>query len=430
MAEWQPSADEARAAARVIESVSGVVVPEYRWPVLGAELHRLGGAGGAAAALDRLEAGDPAVREVLVDTLTIPETYLFRHPAHFHLLHRFAAERAHNGRGTRVLSAGCSTGEEAWSAAAVLASVPLPPGSRHRVDGWDLCAERVAWARRGSYGPWSLRGGLLEYGGFFQRDGSMIQPDPSLRQLVEFAQVNLVAGPVGDRQPYDVVFLRNVAIYWKPSTVGAVWRRLAGLLAADGLFLVGPSDPVELPREIWRQQVDEGARVVRRQGSIEADRSRVPLAPATGSSDGERPPAGQRATTNQRPTTPHDRRQEPAQRPTSGRPRSDVPPGADIDGTGSMEEIRLLADAGRYHEALDLLRDGDAAGTVEARSWCGILNLALEDATEAVRLFRQCVFLEPSELSHRRWLAAAYESAGMAEAAAREMRNAEELAAT
>ncbi|MBZ0115620.1 MAG: hypothetical protein K8H88_01405, partial [Sandaracinaceae bacterium] len=93
-----------------------------------------------------------------------------------------------------------------------------------------------------------------------------------------------------------------------------------------------------------------------------------------------------------------------------------------------LDDVRALADAGRSLEALALL-DSLCDTSARARLWRGILMLDLDRPDDAVQVLRQCVFLEPKEVSFRRWLAHAYEAAGRATDAARESRNAEELAA-
>lgn len=425
MPEQQPLPAAARAGAELIEATCGVVIPEYRWPVVLTELHRLGSDAGAEGALARFTQGDPAIREALLGAVTIPETYLFRHPAHFRVLRRTAEERAGRGLATRVLSVGCSTGEEAWSAAAVLASVAPPAGLAHLVVGWDLSARRLEQARAATYGPWSARIGLLEYGRHFVCEGSTIRPAAGLSGLVSFSQVNLVAAPYGAHATFDAVLLRNVAIYWRPPTVAEVWRRLAELLDREGIFLVGPSDPVELPADAWEQVVEDGGRCYRRRtGRTPDSTDQKPAASMGGASEPHCATAAPGPTPMGLPPADAVHHAEPGRAPAA--PTVGEPP---PDAQGALlDEVRALADAGRYHEALKLLQEGAWTETVEGRRWCGILHLALEHLDDAIRLFRQCVFLDPHEPSHRRWLAAAYEAAGLRDDANREIRNFEEMA--
>ena len=121
------------------------------------------------------------------------------------------------------------------------------------------------------------------------------------------------------------------------------------------------------------------------------------------------------------PDCPRERRLPPAKRTDSN-----AEPLLDARAL-KMEEIRKIADAGFYQHALDALDGHEAGSTVEGKLWKGILLLATEREREAVRTFRQCVFLEPDEIEYRRWLAVAFEAAGNTTEADREYRNIEEM---
>lgn len=391
-----------RAAARLLHRRLGIEVPEHRMSVLSSELDHLGGPDGPGAALERLLAGEEAPWDALIDVMTIPETYFFRQFAHFTLLREVAIARHRDGRPCRVLSAGCSSGEEAWSAAAVLASITAHP--RDAVVGWDVSERRLRAARRGRYGAWSLRAGLRGHERFFvSADEGQEEVAPALRPLVSFARVNLV-GPLPSRErSFDVVMLRNVGIYWSEEVAQGALLALAELVASDGLFMLGPSDP-GLPRSSpWEHVIEQGARYYRRAAlpAVVAP----PRVPANAPSR----PAGARPAALQ----PRER----PKRATRPVPARDV-----------FDDVRALADVGRTADALALL-DGVSAPSARARLWRGILLLDLQRADEAVRVLRQGVFLEPREATFRQWLAHAYEAAGLAAEAARERRNAQELMA-
>jgi chemotaxis protein methyltransferase CheR len=215
MPERSSTTDEVREGAELFERLTGVVIPEYRWPILQRLLGRLGGRSGIPGGMRRLAEGDPIARADLISAATIPETYMFRHSGHFGLLRDLVEERRGKGRATRVLSAGCSTGEEVWSIASVLASVKAPAGERHEVIGWELSASRVKHAAIGFYSNWSCRKGFLEYGEFFDRQDDCFVVDPRLRALASFHQANLFVGDLPPDGIFDVVFFRNVSIYWR-----------------------------------------------------------------------------------------------------------------------------------------------------------------------------------------------------------------------
>src|SRR5690606_5352804 len=122
-----------RAAARALRKLYGIEVPEYRLPLLALELEQLGGRGGHEQGLSLLLARDPRAWDRVIDAITVPETYMFRHLGHYLLIRKLAEERVARGRPMRGLCAGCSRGEEAWSAAAVLTTARGRASERGRL---------------------------------------------------------------------------------------------------------------------------------------------------------------------------------------------------------------------------------------------------------------------------------------------------------
>lgn len=127
-------------AAAALREWCGIVVPANRWTLLDRELRAASGGEGPEAQLQPFLSGEPVARARLARTVATPETSLFRHPAHFRILAAVSQRLRTAGRPCRVLSAGCSTGEEAWSAGAVVAAAN--GGMEGRVVGWDLLDER------------------------------------------------------------------------------------------------------------------------------------------------------------------------------------------------------------------------------------------------------------------------------------------------
>ncbi|MBC7171705.1 MAG: hypothetical protein H5U40_04730, partial [Polyangiaceae bacterium] len=265
-------------AVRALRHMYGIEVPEYQRKVLGAALGRLGRGGGAEAAVERLLRRDSEAWDVVIDAITIPETYFFRHYPHFLRLRELATERFRRGRSCRVLSAGCSSGEEAWSAAAVLAEAGSGRSTpRSSVVGWDVNARRLIEASEGRYRDWSVRTGLHGYEHYVGRVGDHYRVSPALLPWARFERVNLV-GPLPEER-FDAIFFRNVAIYFDPSTARAVFTRIAALLEDDGMIFVGPSDPVTLPQDEWEHVIADGVRVYRRVKARAAAPARPSQAP-------------------------------------------------------------------------------------------------------------------------------------------------------
>ncbi len=424
----------------LVEELTGVLVPEYRRPLLRAEFERIGGEDGISGGFRRVVAGDREARSQLLSTVTIPETYLFRHFGHFELIRELARLRARDGRGLRVLSAGCSTGEEVWSVAAVLASVGELPNNRYSVVGWELCDERLQIARVGRYTKWSCRNGLKGLDRFFLDHDDRTEAGPELRGMVSFNRVNLVEENLPNAGLFDVILLRNVAIYWSETTTQRVSSKLASMVAEGGVFLAGPSDPVHLPSAEWEHRISQGVRSYRRRPPEMVTRAKANQ-PGPVQSTVVQKEKAESSTGIAEPRTGvvapgesgrlrffgHSSAQVEPDTPRGKARPSKAEDSADGANRSCLDRARALADLGEYSTAYALLENDEEGQTVEGKLWRGILSLSLENNDEAVRLFRQCVFLRPEVREYHRWLAIGLEATGWIEEAARCRKNAFEI---
>lgn len=190
----------------------------------------------------------PGETQVAVDLLTTNETYFFREARHFDVLRQEAREAARAGRkGFQIWSAACSSGEEVYSIAMTLAdAVDAAPALPWSVLGSDISARVLERARRGHYPLERARlipEPLLQrycLKGMGKQDGTLLVAR-DLRQRVQFTQVNLNAA-LPKLGPFDVVFLRNVMIYFSKDTKREVVRRIASVLKPGGLLIIGHSE--------------------------------------------------------------------------------------------------------------------------------------------------------------------------------------------
>jgi len=192
----------------------------------------LAGGAGRDELLRRVEGADAAVLDLLVGQVTVGETYFCRGPDQLQVVaDRFAGSC---GRAIRALSAGCSTGEEAYSLAACL--IEAAPRAEVKVTGIDVDPRRIATARAGYYGAWSLR---HPQGKPFWEPigGGRVRVRPDVHAATSFDVGNLLSLDEGG--PFDVIFCRNVLIYLAPDAAHEVKRALAGALAAGGLLVLG-----------------------------------------------------------------------------------------------------------------------------------------------------------------------------------------------
>ncbi len=188
-----------------------------------------------------------AVMEALLDDLTIGESYFFREPAQFRfiadeLLPQWSAEWPLD-RQIKIWSAGCAAGQEAYSAAIMLRENKWQKAAR--ILGTDISEGRLKDARIGDYSKWSLRTLPQEtIARWFTQKGARYQVDPVLKQNVEFSVINLLdPEPKPESMGQDVIFCRNVLIYFELSAIAFIAERLLDSLAPGGWLFVGASDP-------------------------------------------------------------------------------------------------------------------------------------------------------------------------------------------
>ena len=188
--------------------------------------------------------GNAAEVQTAVDLLTTNETYFFREPKHFDKLRTLALEARNSRQPFRVWSAASSSGEEPYSIAMVLADC-LGEAS-WEVVGSDISLRVLQRARTGHYPmertshipPAYLKRYCLKGGG--EQDGTLLV-ERSLRSRVNFAQVNLNT-ELPRMGLFDLIFLRNVMIYFNGDTKRQVVERVLSRLKPGGHFFIGHSE--------------------------------------------------------------------------------------------------------------------------------------------------------------------------------------------
>lgn len=203
---------------------------------------------GSFEAYSQLIASDPQGPEfqVAVDLLTTNETYFFREPEHFALLERELLAQAPTA--LAVWSAASSYGDEAYSVAMLLADLQLQGriGAEWSILGTDIsdrvlrsaCEAVYPLERLRQVSPQRLRRHCLRGEG--ESEG-LVMIKPELRERVHFGQLNLCREVEGIG-PFDVIFLRNVLIYFDPPTKQQVVERVLSRLRVGGLFFMGTAE--------------------------------------------------------------------------------------------------------------------------------------------------------------------------------------------
>jgi chemotaxis protein methyltransferase CheR len=191
---------------------------------------------------------DHGLLSQVVDAMTTNETSWFRdhHPfqaMQAHLLPQLTNDRA-RGRQLRFWSAGCSTGQEPYSIAMVVQDhLGLHPGWSVEIIASDISDAVLEKAKAAKYGQLEVNRGLpvAMLVRHFERVGTEWQLRDDIRRMVEFQKVNLAQAmpPAG---PFDVVFLRNVLIYFDTDTKRAVLEQVKQVLAPNGYLFLGGAE--------------------------------------------------------------------------------------------------------------------------------------------------------------------------------------------
>jgi len=192
--------------------------------------------------LERIESAERSEQRALASELTVGETYFLRHSEQFRaFVDVVIPDRLARGR-LRVLSAGCSSGEEPYTLAMLLRESAAERA--FEVHAVDLNPAAIARARRGRYTRWSLRAMTPELEQrWFERDGSDVVVAPELREHVTFEQANLLSDSrLTSRERWDVVFCRNVLMYFTEDRADEVIARFARAIAPGGYLFLGHAE--------------------------------------------------------------------------------------------------------------------------------------------------------------------------------------------
>lgn len=208
----------------------------------------------------------PQEVQTAVDLLTTNETYFFREIKHFEFLRQWVLRRGPCTQPLRVWSAASSSGEEAYSIAMVLAD--LLPSAPWEVVGTDISTRMLQHARRALYPLERARHVPQDYLHRFCRKGQqeysgMLLVDRRLRERVHFVHANLNA-PLPELGVFDIIFLRNVMIYFDLPTKQQVVARVLQRLAPQGYFLVGHSESLN---DVSAEVVQQAPATYRRAGA-------------------------------------------------------------------------------------------------------------------------------------------------------------------
>lgn len=212
-----------------------------------APVMRRHGLRGLAELMRRIDRGEQELITAVVEAMTTNETYFFRDKLPFEhfrnaLVPALMQARARR-RTLRVWCAASSTGQEPYSLAITLKEMKLPEDWRVEIVATDLSGEVLEKAKAGTFSQFEVQRGLpiallVKY---FTQSGESWQIRPDLRDMVEHRRFNLLHdfAPLGR---FDVIFCRNVLMYFARAAKNDVLSRLRSSLATDGYLVLGAAE--------------------------------------------------------------------------------------------------------------------------------------------------------------------------------------------
>jgi chemotaxis protein methyltransferase WspC len=347
--------------------------------------------------------------QALIEAVVVPETWFFRDRHAFTALTRLVHQEwlpTHREGVLSLLSLPCSTGEEPYSMVMALFDASVP-GNRFRVDAVDISARNLALGVRAVYGRNSFRGDDLGFRDrHFDPTSEGYRLRENVRRQVRFDQGNLFSA---DLLPgvaiYDVIFCRNVLIYFDRPTQDRALVVLNRLLHANGALFVAPAETA-LPASHDMVSTNEPLAFAFRKASVlpsalkrKAARAVTPLAP-------RRPvepplPAFNRG----------ERRERGATRDAFS---AAMLPARSPDPAADLTEATRLADQGHFVEAATcceqhLHRSGPSAA---AFYLLGLVRDATGNHSEAATYYRKALYLDPNHYDAQIHLALLMEKHG------------------
>jgi chemotaxis protein methyltransferase WspC len=338
---------------------------------------------GPAAYWDRVRDSE-AELQALIDAVVVPETWFFRDGQAFDTFRRFVRDEwmpAHLTGTLRVLSLPASTGEEPYSIAMALLDMGVP-AEQFAIDAIDVSERSLARARNGVYRANSFRESDLGFRErYFDEEPSGHRLQDQVRRLVQFRRGNICVAESLPATTYDVIFCRNLLIYFNRPTQDRAISLLEGLLVPNGLLFVAPSEGgLILGRpDAWTK--DAAAFRFHAQTPIPTaarHARRAPVAPIA--------PAA--------PIAPF----APLAPIAPLAPLAPLAPIAPLVTPGLLDKATRLADLGRFTEAAthceDHLRQhGPSAAGFQL---LGVLRDAVGDSEDAMACYRKSLYLDPN----------------------------------
>jgi chemotaxis protein methyltransferase CheR len=369
----------------------------------------------------------------LAEHLTVCETFFFRYWDHFRAFAELVVPEVlraqKHGQKLRLLSAGCASGEEAYSLA-ILIRNQFPSLSTLDVTilGIDVNRSVLEKAKRGIYSAWSLRE-TRQYllAKYFHQEGHNFQLDDSVRSLVNFEERNLVEADPSfwHEDAFDVIFCRNVAMYFTPEAMRSVIARIGRSLAPGGFLFLGHAETLRGISHDFHLRHTHDTFYYQRRRADEAKCTHMPprLMAANGTSSACAPPVVEPTNSwfeviqrsSERIVNLTSEKSEDLKDPARNGPRQTVnrkpvPPLPALDLTVAIE----LVGKERFGEAMDLLRTlpPESKADPDAQLLLAVLLTNAGDLGEAEKICQHLLKLDELNAGAHYLMALCREHAG------------------
>jgi chemotaxis protein methyltransferase CheR len=240
--------------AKTLKERSGLIITPDKAYLLESRLMPLARArnlqGGIEEIITRLRGRDEALAREVTEAMTTNESFFFRDGKPFDQFRDIVLPLMMNARSTkrsiRIWSAACSSGQEAYSLAMLIKEAgPKLAGWRIEVVGTDISVEMLEKAKAGLYSQFEVQRGLpitmlVKY---FKKKDESWQIDSAIRAMVQFREFNLLHDLKMLGQ-FDIVFCRNVLIYFDQPTKTRVLDQISKLMPDDGILYLGGAETV------------------------------------------------------------------------------------------------------------------------------------------------------------------------------------------
>lgn len=322
----------------------------------------------------------------LVETVVVPETWFFRDREAFTATTKMVRDEwmpAHPEGVLRLLSLPCSTGEEPYSVAIALLDAGLPP-QRFKIDAIDISSRALRHAQRAVYGKNSFRGEDISFRDrHFEALAQGYRLSEEVRGQVHFQHGNIFGTDFSSKMmSYDVIYCRNLLIYFDSATQKHAIQILTGMLATKGALFLGPSETSLAPRDHFVSIKVPMAFGFRKAANAAYASKPEKVSPLS------KPSKTKRITITTQPKMLVGHRASIV----VNRPVSSIPK------ISSLAEAQRLADQGLFAQAAKYCEDhlrGEGSSP-QAYYLLGLIFDATGKQSDAVGAYRKAIYLDPN----------------------------------